>query len=119
MLHVKRIYDAPQKKDGMIKLVDHLWPRGIKKEEAELYSWAKELAPSKELLFWFHEDKEKRFAEFTRKYKKELEDKKDIARKLFGRRKKITLVTAVKDIDHSHIPTLKVFLERLLFTHRV
>lgn len=112
-IKVRRIYDNAAKGDGLRVLVDRMWPRGVKKEEAKVDVWAKELAPSRELVAWFHADKEKRFKEFEKRYKKELTDKKNEACKVLGERKRITLVTAVKDVDHSHIPTLSAFFEKL------
>jgi uncharacterized protein YeaO (DUF488 family) len=49
MLKVKRIYEKSAPTDGERFLVDRLWPRGLKKEEARLQAWLKELAPSPEL----------------------------------------------------------------------
>lgn len=105
-LTVKRVYDKPAKSDGTRVLVDRLWPRGIKKEEARVDLWTKELAPPRELVAWFHVDKNKRFKEFEKKYHSYLTDKKGAAKDVTSRKGKVTLITAVKDIDHSHIPTL-------------
>jgi uncharacterized protein YeaO (DUF488 family) len=46
----KRVYDKAEKSDGYRILVDRLWPRGIKKSDAHIDTWAKELAPSRDLL---------------------------------------------------------------------
>ena len=35
-LQWKRVYDAPEESDGYRILIDRLWPRGMKKEAAEL-----------------------------------------------------------------------------------
>jgi uncharacterized protein YeaO (DUF488 family) len=37
-------------------LVDRLWPRGVKKDDAAIDRWVKELAPSSELRKWFGHD---------------------------------------------------------------
>ena len=113
MIKIKRIYDPVEKSDGYRLLVDRLWPRGIKKERAAIDAWAKELAPSRELLQWFHSAKETRFSEFKKRYRAALQKEKRAHAAVLGSRKRVTLVTAVKDIDHSHIPTLSAFLERL------
>lgn len=97
-------------------LVDRLWPRGVSKKAAKIDVWMKELAPSSKLRSWFHEDPEERYKEFVSKYKKELAIRKQTAKESLGllqRRKAITLVTAAKDIQHSHIPTLTAFLKGL------
>jgi uncharacterized protein YeaO (DUF488 family) len=107
---VKRVYDPPERADGVRVLVDRLWPRGVKKEDAAIDEWAKEVAPSKELRTWFHADKEGRREEFARRYTAELGDPEhaealEHLREL-GRRHTVTLVTAVKDVDRSQIPCL-------------
>jgi len=48
-IQMKRIYDDYHINDGYRILIDRLWPRGVKKEEAHLNEWCKELAPSTEL----------------------------------------------------------------------
>ena len=35
--------------DGTRMLVDRLWPRGVKKQEAQVEKWMRELGPSNEL----------------------------------------------------------------------
>ena len=52
----KRIYQAVSKQDGTRILVDRIWPRGIKKADAQIDLWPKDLTPSTELRKWFHED---------------------------------------------------------------
>src|SRR6185312_10517213 len=42
---IKRVYDKPAKADGLRVLVDRLWPRGLKKTDAKLDHWMKEVAP--------------------------------------------------------------------------
>ena len=45
-IRLKRVYDAPAKSDGWRVLVDRIWPRGLKKREAQIDEWLKEIAPS-------------------------------------------------------------------------
>ncbi|MBK8489071.1 MAG: DUF488 domain-containing protein [Chitinophagales bacterium] len=71
-IQIKRIYEKPESSDGYRILIDRIWPRGIKKEDALLDEWNKEIAPSTELRKWF-DHREERFAEFTKRYKKELQ----------------------------------------------
>jgi len=70
---IKRVYDSPDKKDGYWVLIDRLWPRGMKKEDARIDEWVKEIAPSNELRKWYGHDPAK-WEEFKRRYFKELED---------------------------------------------
>jgi uncharacterized protein YeaO (DUF488 family) len=51
---LKRVYAQPSPQDGARVLVDRLWPRGLKKSDAALDAWLKDLAPSNELRKWFH-----------------------------------------------------------------
>ena len=105
---VKRAYDAAKKDDGFRILVDRLWPRGVLKEKAKIDLWAKEVTPTASLRSWFHEDPEKHFKEFSKRYAKELAKGSAVAdlKKIIHGKKTVTLVTAVKDIDRSHIPVL-------------
>ena len=68
----KRIYETPAETDGFRILVDRLWPRGIKKEKADINLWAKEIAPSSELRRWFSHDPAK-FDAFKKSYREELD----------------------------------------------
>ena len=70
-IFLKRIYEPNGKNDGERILIDRLWPRGIRKEEARLSLWMKEIAPSSELRKWCSH-KEERFNEFKYKYIEEL-----------------------------------------------
>jgi uncharacterized protein YeaO (DUF488 family) len=65
------------------------------------------------LRSWFHADPEKRYASFVVKYRKELSSKKASGKELMKTYKHLTLITAVKDIEHSHVPTLVSFLKKL------
>lgn len=113
-LRVKRVYETPAKEDGPRILADRLWPRGVTKEKAHITYWAKDLAPSSELRSWFHEDPENRFGDFQKRYASELKkNRTKIKSDLEPYTRSFTLVTAVRDIERSHIPTLKSFLKRL------
>jgi uncharacterized protein YeaO (DUF488 family) len=68
---IKRIYDAVEPSDGIRVLVDRLWPRGVKKTDARLDHWMKDVAPSAGLRVWF-DHKANRFVEFSHRYKEEL-----------------------------------------------
>ncbi|MDP2453363.1 MULTISPECIES: DUF488 domain-containing protein [unclassified Kaistella] len=107
----KRIYDNPDKEDGFRILADRLWPRGVKKEDAQIDLWAKEIAPSTELRKSYH-GKEIDFAVFSNKYLKELKENTQTEGFLnqIKTHKTITLMTSVKDITTSETPVLKSFL---------
>ena len=77
MIEIKRIYDEPERSDGFRVLMDRLWPRGLRKDQVKVDVWMKEIAPSNELRKWFGHEPEK-WAEFKRRYFKELDSKKDL-----------------------------------------
>ena len=45
-IHLKRAYEPPSPEDGTRVLVDRLWPRGVRKADAAIDCWLKEIAPS-------------------------------------------------------------------------
>jgi len=51
---IKRIYEAPDARDGTRILVDRLWPRGISRDKARIDLWLKDNAPSDALRKRFH-----------------------------------------------------------------
>jgi uncharacterized protein YeaO (DUF488 family) len=46
MIRVKRVYETPEEDDGQRILIERLWPRGIRTENAHIDLWMKEIAPS-------------------------------------------------------------------------
>jgi uncharacterized protein YeaO (DUF488 family) len=68
---VQRAYDAPTPRDGFRVLVDRFWPRGRSKDVLKLDEWARDLAPSAQLIHWFGHDPA-RWEEFRTRYRKEL-----------------------------------------------
>ena len=112
----KRVYDEASPEDGLRILVDRLWPRGITKERARLDAWAKDAAPSNELRRWFHSAPENRGDEFAARYAAELEGPSQ-QRQLDSLRAQaaeqtVTLLTANKDVEHSHVAVLLQRLEQ-------
>jgi uncharacterized protein YeaO (DUF488 family) len=56
---LKRVYEKSSPEDGKRILVERLWPRGLRKEEAKIDEWLRDLAPSSELRKWFGHDPSK------------------------------------------------------------
>lgn len=115
-IHLKRAYDEPSDEDGTRILVDRLWPRGVSKAKARIDLWCKALAPGDALRRWYGHDP-KRFAEFARRYRRELAEAGDEVAKLrssIDRRRRITLVTATKALELSHARILREHLARKL-----
>ena len=68
---LQRAYDDPTPHDGYRVLVDRYWPRGRSKDVLKLDEWARDLAPTTELIHWYgHEPS--RWPEFRTRYTKEL-----------------------------------------------
>lgn len=110
-VRLKRAYEAADESDGTRILVDRLWPRGVKKVDAAIDHWAKDIAPSTELRKWFGHDPD-RWQEFRARYGAEvkahpeqLDELKDLAR-----RGTITLVYSAHDQVHNDAVALREFL---------
>jgi uncharacterized protein YeaO (DUF488 family) len=122
---VRRVYDPPDPPDppdpsgsaasgrDLRVLVDRLWPRGLPKADAHVDDWAKALTPSTALRREWHAGG---LADevFRQRYRDELDTEEAraaradlLARVGDGR---LTLVTAVRDPQHSHVPVLVDFL---------
>lgn len=111
-IRIKRIYDSLAEDDGFRVLVDRLWPRGVKKADARLDLWAKELAPSPELRKWFAHDDAK-FSEFQKRYRVELAEKQQLIDELIqtAAESPITLLFAAKNLHCNHAVVLREYLE--------
>jgi uncharacterized protein YeaO (DUF488 family) len=111
-IRIKRVYEAPKSTDGARVLVDRVWPRGIKKDEAELALWLKEAAPSTELRRWFGHEAE-RWTEFQRRYRAELERNPDPVAKLreLAKHGRVTLVYGARDTEHNQAVVLANYLK--------
>ncbi|TRV77068.1 DUF488 family protein [Streptomyces sp. 130] len=119
-VRVRRVYDGAEEGDGTRVLVDRLWPRGVSKEKAAIDRWLKDLTPSDELRSWYHADRSAaRYDTFVERYRAELAGPAEAAAvdELAGLVRAggpVTLVTAVKDVGHSHVPVLAEHLEHEL-----
>lgn len=113
MIHIKRIYEPYDAKDGYRILVDRLWPRGISKATAHVDEWLKEVAPSTELRKWFHHTPEN-WTEFEKKYLVELKDNTalDILLQRVKEHKQITLLYAAKNEAQNQAIILKELLTK-------
>lgn len=113
VVNVKRVYDDPDPADGQRVLVDRLWPRGLRKEDAAIDARLPDVAPSHELRRWYgHEPA--RFDEFAERYRAELADG-EAAAALSELREKVsagpvTLLTSVRDLSYAHTAVLAEIL---------
>ena len=110
-IRIKRVYDPPEDTDGTRVLVDRLWPRGLRKEDAALTLWLKEIAPSPELRKWFGHDPA-RWAEFGRRYRAELARNDEAVARLsdLSKHGPLTLLYAAHDTAHNHALVLAAYL---------
>jgi uncharacterized protein YeaO (DUF488 family) len=94
-------------------LIDRLWPRGLRKADAAVERWMKDVAPSRELRQWFGHDPE-RWQEFRRRYARELQQHSatiDELRELV-RHDTVTLVFGARDEEHNDAVVLREVLLR-------
>ena len=113
-MRTARVYDDPDPGDGTRVLVDRLWPRGLGKQDPRIGRWCKEVAPSTELRRWYRHDPD-RYAEFAQRFRAELADPA-VAPALDELRAlavagPLTLVTATKQIELSHLGVLAEVLQ--------
>lgn len=109
---MKRIYAPYDEQDGQRILVDRLWPRGLKKEDAHIDLWPKVLTPSNELRKWYsHEAQD--WDEFQQRYRGEIQQYDAELQHLrhLAQSGKVTLLTASKYEQYNHVIALKAILE--------
>lgn len=109
---LKRVQDAAEDGDGLRVLVDGLWPRGVRKADARIDLWLREIAPSAELRTWYGHDPN-RWDEFRRRYRAELADKPELLADLRARAAdgQVTLLFAARDRERNNAVALKEVLE--------
>lgn len=112
-IRLKRAYDEPSGQDGRRILVDRVWPRGLKKEDAQLDRWLKNIAPSSGLRKWFGHDPD-RWLEFRQRYFEELDGNPEAIEELLdvAESRRITLVFSARDRHCNNAVALKEYLQR-------
>ena len=110
-IKLKRAYELPAAEDGTRILIDRLWPRGVKKVNAAIDQWAKDISPSTALRKWFGHDPA-RWQEFRRRYAREVHNHVHQLDKLraLARQGPITLVFSAHDELHNDAVALRDFL---------
>lgn len=114
-IQLRRVYEKPSADEGKRILVERLWPRGLKKEDAHIDEWLKELAPSNGLRIWYGHDPAK-WSQFKQKYWKELATRHDMISRLAieCRDRKVTFVFASKEQEFNSAVALKEYIEKQL-----
>lgn len=112
---IKRIYEPASDDDGTRVLVDRLWPRGVRKADAEVDHWLKGVAPSPELRKWFGHDPA-RFEEFAAAYCDELDGAPEAVAELLAlaRAGDVTLLYGARDPECNHARVLAAYLDEAL-----
>ena len=107
-VRLRRAYLPPSPEDGVRVLVDRLWPRGVRKADAAIDRWAKEVAPSTELRRWFGHDPN-RWREFRHRYRAELSHSTVLVNELraMAQQGRLTLVYAARDELHNEAVLLR------------
>jgi uncharacterized protein YeaO (DUF488 family) len=108
---LKRAYEPASADDGVRILVDRLWPRGVKKADAAIDQWIKDIAPSTALRKWFGHDPE-RWAEFRSRYAAEVREHRELLERLraLASHGQITLVYSAHDEVHNDAVVLRNLL---------
>lgn len=73
-VRLERAYEPSPAADGPRVLIDRLWPRWVKKADAGIGQWDKDIAPSTALRQWFGHDPSRR-QEFRSRYAVEVHEK--------------------------------------------
>lgn len=109
---LKRAYEKPSPEDGKRILVERLWPRGLKKENAKVDEWLTDVAPSAELRKWYCHDPAK-WVEFKKRYWVELEKQKDAVLKLSEelRGQRVTFLFGSKEEKLNSAVALREYVE--------
>lgn len=119
-IKIERVYDDPQGETGGFRVfADRLWPRGESKAKFHYDVWVKDFTPSTSLREWYHADRENRWEEFCQRYYAELvsnPNMPDLIRTLEQHPKRVIL-TAARDVEHSHVPILTKYLTQQLSEH--
>lgn len=110
-IKLKRAYDSAGSSDGTRILIDRLWPRGVRKADAAIDLWARDIAPSTSLRKWFGHDPA-RWDQFRRRYSNEIHRNRDRLRELrsLAQKGRITLVFAAHDEAHNDAVVLREIL---------
>ncbi len=119
MINIRRVYDQPSRNDGKRILIDRLWPRGLKKEDAHIDVWMKDVAPSTELRKWFNHDPDK-WAEFKKRFFMELRGRRAIVEEIvnLARNGTVTLLFGSKEDRFNNAVALKEYIEAEILAAR-
>jgi uncharacterized protein YeaO (DUF488 family) len=112
-IRLKRAYEIAGRHDGTRILIDRVWPRGVRKADAVIDLWLKEIAPSTKLRKWFGHDPGK-WLEFKRRYFCELDNNEVSVEQLseMTQNGTVTLVFAARNEKYNNAVALKEYVEQ-------
>lgn len=115
-VRLARVYTDPEPDEGKRVLVDRLWPRGMKKSDPRVGQWLPAVAPSTELRHWY-DHKAERYDDFAARYTQELQSGAEAAAfdelRALVKAGPVTLVTATREVELSHLTVLAKLLARV------
>jgi uncharacterized protein YeaO (DUF488 family) len=108
---LKRAYEPSASDDGTRILIDRLWPYEVKKVDAAIDEWIKDIAPSTALRKWFGHDPA-RWQEFRSRYAVEVHKHPEQLNRLRALAKQglITCGFSAHDEVHNDAAALRDFL---------
>ena len=111
-IDIYRVYDYPTPDLGLRILVDRLWPRGIRKTDAPIDKWMKDIAPSSELRKWYSHEPQK-WDEFKKRYYEELAAHQPLIDELiaYAQSGDLVLVYSSRERERNNAQALKAYLE--------
>lgn len=114
-LKLKRVYEPAAPSDGRRIPADRLWPRGLRKTDAAVDRWFRDIAPSTEFRRWFGHDP-LGWPEFRCCYVKEPQEHAALLDEIHhvAEQGTLTLLFCARDDEHNDAVVLK---EALLQRH--
>jgi len=116
VIKLKRVYERPSRADGRRVLVERLWPRGLKRADADIAEWLRDIAPSDALRRWYGHDPA-RWPEFKRRYRAELRtsERRALLETLAdqARRGTVTLIFAARDEERNSARVVREELAKM------
>lgn len=114
-IRIARAYDDLGGIPGARLLVDHVWPRGVRKADLALDDWLRDVAPSAPLRKWFGHDP-KKWDAFRSRYRAELKESNEAIERCLAwcRGGPVVLLFGAKDREHNQAVVLREYLCALL-----
>jgi uncharacterized protein YeaO (DUF488 family) len=112
---IKRIQDPASPDDGLRVFIERTWPRGVKKEQAEVTVWAKNVGPG-EALAKASLSTADDWRQFRKQYQTQLDAAKQAVDDLttLARSQPITLLHSSKDAKKNCAIVLRDYLAKRL-----